>query len=106
MRCCFSIAPTPSPAYSWERAVQKRWQTPCDRTYSALGCLWGHFVDRCGSVRPAQLLADFKNTHAEMRSLPTMRTIAVSNFLKTEMARAGYPADRIDVISPPVARVE
>ena len=24
---------------------------PCDRAYSVAGCLWGHFVNRCGSVR-------------------------------------------------------
>ena len=24
----------------------------CNRNYSLIGCLWGHFVDRCGSARP------------------------------------------------------
>src|SRR5687768_11180341 len=28
---------------------------PCDRNYSLLGCVWGHAVNRCGSLRPAAL---------------------------------------------------
>jgi glycosyltransferase involved in cell wall biosynthesis len=75
--------------------------TPCNRNYSLLGCLWGHAVNRCGSVRPAALRRNFRTVHTEMRTLPQIRTIVVSDFLKQQMIRAGYPADRIDVLYLP-----
>jgi glycosyltransferase involved in cell wall biosynthesis len=78
---------------------------PCDRNYSLLGCLWGHAVNRCGSVRPAALRRNFRTVRTEMRTLPKIRAIVVSNFLKQQMIRAGYPADRIDVLYLPAPTV-
>jgi glycosyltransferase involved in cell wall biosynthesis len=74
---------------------------PCDRNYGLLGCLWGHAVNRCGSVRPAALRRNFATVRTEMRTLRQIPTIVVSDFLRQQMIRAGYPADRIDVLYLP-----
>jgi glycosyltransferase involved in cell wall biosynthesis len=86
----------PSGSQHW-----KRWDRPCSRTYGTLGCLWGHFVDRCGSIRPQNLQRVFQRTKTEQRVLPQITTITVSRFLKQRMVRAGYPRDRIRVVHSP-----
>lgn len=79
----------------------ERWNRPCDRPYSPLGCLWGHYVDRCGSLRPKTTQFNFQYTSWEQVILPTIQTITVSQFLKDQMIRAGYPADSIQVLRLP-----
>jgi len=76
----------------------KRWQKPCDRTYHPLGCLWGYAVDRCGSLRPANLQDNFRHTAIEQKTLPQIPAIAISHFVKDQMVRSGYPADTIQVL--------
>jgi glycosyltransferase involved in cell wall biosynthesis len=75
-----------------------QWSKPCDRVYSLHGCLWGHFIDRCGSIRPHKLTARFQETWREMSTLPAIPVITVSNFLKQHMVRAGYRSDNIYVL--------
>ena len=84
----------------------KRQGTPCNRNYSAAGCAWGHLVDRCGSVRPAQFAADFRNTENEMRTLRDIPAVTVSHFLKQQMVRAGYREDMIHVLHLPAPEVK
>lgn len=82
---------------------------PCDRAYNPIRCLWGHCVDRCGSVRPASLIAGFRRTRKEQRTLPHIPVITVSDFLRREMIRNGYPEARIHVLhtySPPPREAE
>ena len=77
---------------------------PCDRAYNPLRCLWGHCVDRCGSMRPASLMFNFRRTWTEQRTLPHIPVITVSDFLRREMVRNGYPEAMIHVLhtySPP-----
>lgn len=76
----------------------KRWKCPCDRPYTPLGCFWGHVVDHCGSVKPEKLLFNFDYTQWEKRVLPNMPTLVVSQFLKDQMLRAGYPSEMIHVL--------
>jgi glycosyltransferase involved in cell wall biosynthesis len=92
---------THSPYCPSQGRFLKRSGSPCDRNYSLLGCLWGHAVDRCGSVRPAALGRNFSTIRAERRTLSTIPTLAVSEFLKRQMVRAGYAAERIEVIPLP-----
>jgi glycosyltransferase involved in cell wall biosynthesis len=92
---------THSPYCPSQGRFLKRSGSPCDRNYSLLGCLWGHAVDRCGSVRPAALGRNFATVRAERRALATIPTIVVSDFLKQQMVRAGYPTERIEVIPLP-----
>ena len=75
-----------------------RWQKPCDRAYSLQGCLWGHVVDHCGSIRPQNLLHNFQETWHEMATLATIPVVTVSHFLKEQMVRSGYAEDMIQVL--------
>jgi glycosyltransferase involved in cell wall biosynthesis len=92
---------THSPYCPSQGRFLKRGGSPCDRNYSLLGCLWGHAVDRCGSVRPAALRRNFATVRTERRTLATIPTIVVSDFLKQQMVRAGYAAEGIEVIQLP-----
>lgn len=75
-----------------------RWKQPCNRPYSVHGCLWGHLVDHCGSIRPQSLSRNFQLTQREKNTLPSIPVITVSHFLKNQMVRSGYPADSIHVL--------
>ncbi len=75
-----------------------RWQKKCDRAYSLQGCLWGHLVDHCGSIRPQNLLHNFQETWDEMTTLATIPVLTVSHFLKAQMIRTGYNEDKIEVL--------
>jgi glycosyltransferase involved in cell wall biosynthesis len=79
----------------------RRWNKPCDRPYNLYGCLWGHVVDRCGSIRPKTSQFNFQSTTWERAILPTIPTITVSQFLKDQMVAIGYPADLIRVLHLP-----
>ncbi len=82
-----------------------RWNRPCDRAYSPLGCLWGHYVDRCGSIRPQATHFNFQYTGWERAVLPTMPVITVSQFLKDQMVASGYVADLIHVLHLPASEL-
>lgn len=83
----------------------KRWNRPCDRNYSLLGCTWGHLIDHCGSIRPQKFIADFQATWAEMETLSKITVATDSSFLKQQMVRAGYYADRIHALNMPVPEI-
>lgn len=75
-----------------------RWQQPCDRSYNSIGCLWGHFVDGCGSVRPQNLRNNFLYTQDERETLPSIPIVTVSDYLKNQLIQAGYPSSLIQTI--------
>lgn len=79
----------------------KQWSQPCDRRYSPFGCLWGHGVDRCGSVRPQNLLQNFRRIQREQQLLQRVSTITYSQFVKDQMVRSGYTANQIYVLLLP-----
>lgn len=83
----------------------ERWNRACDRPYNLTGCFWGHLTDRCGSVRPNQLYANFKSTWDERRVLDRIVAIANSQFLKTQMVRSGYAENQIHVLYHPVPKI-
>jgi glycosyltransferase involved in cell wall biosynthesis len=74
----------------------ERWGQPCNREYSLSGCLWGHFVDHCGSVRPQKLLASFRNRQADFDTLRSgqIQVVTPSRYLKEQLVALGYP-DRL-----------
>jgi glycosyltransferase involved in cell wall biosynthesis len=78
-----------------------RQQIVCSRRYHPIGCTWGHLVDRCGSARPLNLLADLRRTRAELRSTIALNVLTVSEYLRTQMIRNGYDAARIHTLYPP-----
>jgi glycosyltransferase involved in cell wall biosynthesis len=74
---------------------------PCPRGCHVLGCTWGHFVNRCGSIRPNKFVEDFRRVRRERRGAQRFFTIAISRFVKEQMVRAGYKASAIRVIYNP-----
>jgi len=56
-------------------------------------------------VRPAQFAEGFQRTWVEMRSLPGTRVLAISEFVKSQMVRSGYPNRDIHVLYLPAPNV-
>lgn len=78
-----------------------RSEEPCDRAYSVGGCLWGHIVDRCGSVRPHNLKKNFTRIHRELDQAKHVPTYTVSDFLREQMLRAGCAPEHVQTIPSP-----
>lgn len=78
---------------------------PCDRSYTVAGCLWGHVVDRCGSVRPQKLISNFRRIHHELSLAEQIPTCTVSTFLKQQMIRAGCSNKNLTSIPSPAPSV-
>jgi glycosyltransferase involved in cell wall biosynthesis len=76
----------------------KRWSRPCDRSYSIQGCLWGHLVDHCGSIRPGKLYENFHRTETELKTLQQIPVVTVSHFLREQMISTGYDPRLIQVL--------
>jgi len=78
---------------------------PCNRTPSLGGCLWGHVVDRCGSVRPSNLASNFRRLRHEVDFVTRVRTLTVSDFLRDRMIDAGCPPGQIQTLRSPAPSV-
>lgn len=74
---------------------------PCPRSYSALGCIWGHLVDHCGSRRPAEIWANLQNVEHEQRLAAALPTLAVSAYVRDAMVASGCAPDRLTVLRSP-----
>ncbi len=83
----------------------KRSGRPCPRAYSIAGCLWGHFVDHCGSRRPHKTWANFRSIRREQAQATELLTLTVSRFLKEQMIRSGGPAEHLHVLHSPAPQV-
>jgi glycosyltransferase involved in cell wall biosynthesis len=83
----------------------KRSDQPCDRAYSFGGCLWGHLVDYCGSIRPQRFYPGFQRAWQEMQTLRSVPVLANSQFVKDQMIRSAYPADNISVLHCPAPEI-
>jgi len=81
-----------------------RLQAPCPRTAGLAACLFGHYVDGCGSRRPAAVQQNFRRLAANRRVLLGLPTITVSRYLMDEMLTLGYPEDHLRVIRSPAPR--
>ena len=71
---------------------------PCDRAYHPARCFVAHALDHCGSVRPQNLWRGFQETQRELATLKKVPTVAVSEFIRSQLARAGYPAQNLHVL--------
>ncbi|HET6566631.1 MAG TPA: glycosyltransferase family 4 protein [Rhodothermales bacterium] len=78
---------------------------PCDRVYNTAGCLWGRYVDRCGSRRPHSVRFGFERIEKEIHMSGVLPTFTVSAFLKRQMVRAGCQAGNIHVLPSPAPEV-
>jgi glycosyltransferase involved in cell wall biosynthesis len=79
----------------------KRTGTPCPRVASLPACLFGHYVDGCGSRRPTKVWEGFRRMANNQRVLPGRPTLTVSQYVKGEMIALGYPPDDLEVILSP-----
>ena len=77
-----------------------RSNAPCSHGYQPLRCLHGYLFEHCGSLRPANLVHSLTRFRHERRTLPAIRTLAISEFLKRRLIEAGYPEQRIAVLRP------
>jgi glycosyltransferase involved in cell wall biosynthesis len=84
----------------------KRWSQPCNRAYSLGGCLWGHLIDHCGSIRPQRFYPGFQKTWQEMHTLREIPVITNSEFVKEQMIRSGYSAENIYAIDYPAPEIK
>lgn len=71
---------------------------PCNRAYHPARCLAGHLLDRCGSIRPLNLWQGFQETRRELDTLTNIPTVAVSNFIRLQLLRAGYIPENLHVL--------
>ncbi len=78
---------------------------PCNRAYSVFGCLWGHYVDRCGSRHPARVKEHFTRLHHEMRQASLVPTYTVSQYLYHQMVRSGCSSELLHTILSPAPEV-
>ncbi|MBD1858313.1 MULTISPECIES: glycosyltransferase family 4 protein [Leptolyngbya] len=76
----------------------KRQGTPCDRAYSLQGCLWGHLIDHCGSIRPHRLAENFQTLFNEKRILAKIPVLTNSEFVTEHMIAEGYPPHLIHTL--------
>jgi glycosyltransferase involved in cell wall biosynthesis len=74
---------------------------PCPRSYSTLGCIWGHVVDHCGSRRPAEIWKNLQNVEHEQRLAAALPTLTVSAFVRDAMIASGCSPDRLTVLTSP-----
>jgi glycosyltransferase involved in cell wall biosynthesis len=69
----------------------------CDRLLNSWGCAWGHFVDGCGSRRPAQILANIERANTELNALKKLGilTIANSDYVRSQLIANGLPESQV-----------
>ncbi len=84
----------------------ENWHTPCDRPYGLVSCLWGHFVDKCGSIRPQNLWREFEGFWKNMAIMKQFPVIANSKFVREQMILSGYDSSLIDVLYYPAPEVQ
>jgi glycosyltransferase involved in cell wall biosynthesis len=71
----------------------------CDRDPGFCNCLWGHFVDRCGSRSPSSILKRLSVTRRSP-SFPG-HWIAPSNFTRDWLLRTRLPLDHVHLVGNP-----
>lgn len=75
--------------------------TPCNQRVNPLGCLWGHYVDRCGPRDPRRVWANFQNVSHEVQQSGKLHTFAVSAFLREQMVETGHDPNQVHVVHSP-----
>ncbi len=84
----------------------QNWHQPCDRPYGLGGCLWGHVVDHCGSIRPHVLRDEFQRCWQEMETLTKLPAIANSEFVRQQMIRSGYNSALVEMLYLPAPKIQ
>jgi glycosyltransferase involved in cell wall biosynthesis len=71
----------------------------CSRRFGLAACLWGHYVDRCGSRNPASLRTRFRITYAAPSFPGTW--IAPSRYSRDRLVERGMDPARIELLPNP-----
>jgi len=71
----------------------------CHRKFGLLPCVWGHYVDRCGSRDPKAILRHYRVT-AAASTFPGI-WIAPSRYSRDRLLERGMPPDRVELVSNP-----
>lgn len=79
----------------------QRTGTPCPRIASLPACLFGHYVDGCGSRRPSKVRENFQRLASNRRVLSEIQTVTVSQYVKETMVTLGYPSENLHVVLSP-----
>lgn len=71
----------------------------CERRHGWLACLWGHYIDRCGSRSPSNIRWRMHLT----RQAATFRGhwIAPSRYTREQLVRRGLVASRVHLVTNP-----
>jgi glycosyltransferase involved in cell wall biosynthesis len=72
-------------------------KSSCDRVLNSWGCAWGHFVDGCGSRRPAKVLKKLQRANTELNALKKLGilTIANSDYVRSQLLANGLPESQV-----------
>ena len=73
-------------------------QQPCPHVYSPARCVWNHAVERCGSVRPQRLAAEFGRLRNERRTLTHIEVVVPSSRYRNLFLRSRFPEDRLHLV--------
>jgi glycosyltransferase involved in cell wall biosynthesis len=72
-------------------------KTQCDRKMSVLGCTYGHIADRCGSLRPQNIVRNIKGAFQELELLKSFKVLVIANseYVRTQLIANGFPNDQV-----------
>ncbi|WP_075323128.1 glycosyltransferase family 4 protein [Acidithiobacillus albertensis] len=76
----------------------KKIKKPCPYVYSPVRCLYNHFSNRCGSIRPVKIYKEFKRLEIERRLFPLMHIIIPSSHYMDAYERSGFPKEQLHYI--------
>jgi glycosyltransferase involved in cell wall biosynthesis len=72
-------------------------KSQCDRNMSILACTYGHVVDRCGSLRPQNILRNLRGSFHELELLKQLKILVIANsdYIRTQMIANGFPSEYV-----------
>lgn len=74
-----------------QNMMLKNAKMPCPHVYHPVRCLYNHFYNHCGSIRPANIYKSFKRITKERNEMPLMHVIVPSIYFRDTMLRSGFP---------------
>ena len=71
---------------------------PCPYVYHPVRCLYNHFYNHCGSIRPANIYKAFKRITLERSEMPLIHVIVPSSYFRDAMLRSEFPSQRLHYV--------
>ncbi|MHB8210583.1 MAG: glycosyltransferase family 4 protein [Acidithiobacillus sp.] len=76
----------------------KNAKIPCPHVYHPVRCLYNHFYNHCGSIRPAKIYRAFKRITEERIEMSLMHVVAPSTYFRDAMLRSGFPNQQLHYV--------